>query len=183
MNREQIHYLLLQNHLDFIQLIENLSEDEFIQLQDNKWTPGQQAEHICKSIAPVALALRLPKFLLQLIFGKANRTSKSFESLIDKYKSKLQLGGVATGKFVPKEISYSQKNNIINTLKKETSTICGIILKTKETYLDEYVLPHPLLGKLTLREMLYFTAYHVQHHTLLVKNILNPSQKYNHEDF
>jgi hypothetical protein len=25
-------------------------------------------------------------------------------------------------------------------------------------------LPHPLLGKLTLREMLYFTAYHADHH-------------------
>lgn len=24
--------------------------------------------------------------------------------------------------------------------------------------------PHPLLGKLTLREMMFFTIYHVQHH-------------------
>jgi len=33
-----------------------------------------------------------------------------------------------------------------------------------ETQLDQLILPHPLLGKLTLREMLYFTIYHVQHH-------------------
>jgi hypothetical protein len=30
--------------------------------------------------------------------------------------------------------------------------------------LDLLILPHPLLGKLTLREMLYFTLYHVEHH-------------------
>jgi hypothetical protein len=28
------------------------------------------------------------------------------------------------------------------------------------------VLPHPLLGKLTIREMLYFTVYHGEHHRL-----------------
>ncbi len=33
-----------------------------------------------------------------------------------------------------------------------------------EAQLDALILPHPLLGKLTLREMLYFTIYHVQHH-------------------
>jgi hypothetical protein len=33
-------------------------------------------------------------------------------------------------------------------------------------------LPHPLLGKLTLREMIYFTIYHVQHHHKLVQNQL-----------
>ena len=31
--------------------------------------------------------------------------------------------------------------------------------------LDHYLLPHPLLGKITLREMLFFSAYHIQHHT------------------
>jgi len=33
-----------------------------------------------------------------------------------------------------------------------------------EDDLDRVMLPHPLLGKLTLREMLFFTIYHVEHH-------------------
>ena len=35
--------------------------------------------------------------------------------------------------------------------------------------LDAVLLPHPLLGKLTVREMLFFTVYHVQHHRALVE--------------
>ncbi len=38
----------------------------------------------------------------------------------------------------------------------------------REEDLDRYVLPHPLLGKLTLREMLCFTLYHNYHH---VRNV------------
>ncbi|NBX80802.1 MAG: DinB family protein, partial [Flavobacteriales bacterium] len=41
-----------------------------------------------------------------------------------------------------------------------------------EDDLDKYVLPHPLLGKLTLREMLCFTIYHVKHHVEIIKRDL-----------
>ena len=34
-----------------------------------------------------------------------------------------------------------------------------------ENILDEYQIPHPLLGLLTVREFLYFTHYHEGHHT------------------
>jgi hypothetical protein len=30
-------------------------------------------------------------------------------------------------------------------------------------------LPHPLLGKLTVREMLFFTLYHQRHHVAVVE--------------
>ena len=36
--------------------------------------------------------------------------------------------------------------------------------KFSEDEIDTYILPHPLLGKLTIREMIYFTIYHVEHH-------------------
>jgi len=41
-----------------------------------------------------------------------------------------------------------------------------------EEDLDKLILPHPLLGKLTLREMMYFTIYHVQHHQRIVERNL-----------
>jgi len=42
--------------------------------------------------------------------------------------------------------------------------LCKQLLDYSEQDLDELILPHPLLGKLTLREMMYFTMYHVLHH-------------------
>jgi len=44
--------------------------------------------------------------------------------------------------------------------------------KFTENELDRYILPHPLLGKLTLREMLFFTIYHIEHHEKLIKRNL-----------
>ncbi len=47
-------------------------------------------------------------------------------------------------------------------------TLCSKLEKFDEIERDTYILPHPLLGKLTIREMLYFTIYHVAHHKELV---------------
>ena len=44
-----------------------------------------------------------------------------------------------------------------------------------EKDLDFYVLPHPLIGKLTLREMLFFCIYHVQHHHKITQEIIRNS--------
>jgi hypothetical protein len=42
-------------------------------------------------------------------------------------------------------------------------------LKWKDDQLDHYIAPHPLLGKLTLRELCYFTIYHAGHHLNIIK--------------
>jgi hypothetical protein len=36
--------------------------------------------------------------------------------------------------------------------------------KWKDPQLDKYIAPHPLLGKITLRELGYFTIHHMYHH-------------------
>ncbi|QLH34686.1 MAG: DinB family protein [Cyclobacteriaceae bacterium] len=57
-------------------------------------------------------------------------------------------------------------------LTKEVNRLAAKLNRFSEAELDLYILPHPLLGKLTLREMIYFTCYHVQHHQeLTTKNL------------
>ena len=41
-----------------------------------------------------------------------------------------------------------------------------------EKALDRHCLPHPVLGKLTVREMLFFTLYHNTHHVNDVERLL-----------
>jgi hypothetical protein len=41
-----------------------------------------------------------------------------------------------------------------------------------EEDLDTIRLPHPLLGKITAREMIYFTLYHAKHHVTATKDRL-----------
>lgn len=172
MDKQAIHNLLQSNHAAFIELIASLNEQSFCKTVGEKWTAGQQADHIHKAVAPVNMAFRLPLIVPRFLFGKANRPSKTYEALVEKYKMKLSEGGKASGRFVPPTISFIKKDALVNQLKKDTESLCKLTLKKTENDLDTFILPHPLLCKLTFREMLYFTAYHVQHHHQLVKQIL-----------
>ncbi len=172
MNKEKIVAQLQENHQNFIELIKSLNKEDFEKNVDDKWTTGQQAEHIFKSVNPVVLALKLPMFVLKLFFSTNNRKSKSYDELVNKYNQKLSSGGKATKRFIPKKITFDQKEIIIGKLKNTTDKLCALALKLDENDLDIYVLPHPLLGKLTLREMLFFTIHHVKHHQKSIQHIL-----------
>jgi hypothetical protein len=172
MTIQQITESLKQNHRVFTDYILSLNEQEYTHSIPEKWTAGQQLDHIIKSVSPVTLAFRLPKFILGWQFGKANRPSKSYDELVVKYKSKLAVGGAAPGRFVPKIQSFSNRQALVKSLKETVSSLCKKVANCPESDLDSYILPHPLLGKLTLREMLYFTMYHVQHHEELTKKYL-----------
>ncbi|MEI9807767.1 MAG: DinB family protein [Bacteroidota bacterium] len=172
MNKQEIQNKLRDNHQAFIDLILSLNDEDFLHAADGKWTAGQQLDHICRSAGAVSLALLLPKFALKMIIGKANRPSKNYEELVTKYKLKLEGGGRAGGHFVPGNSGLGQKKKLKDKLVKIVNALCKRTEKYNEQQLDDYILPHPLLGKLTLREMLYFTIYHAEHHRQLVlKNL------------
>jgi hypothetical protein len=167
MNKQAILEQLELHHTTFHQLMESLSAAEYLEAPAGKWCAGEQLDHICRSVAPVNLAFGLPGFLLQLLFGKVKRPSRSYEDLVEKYKVKLAAGGRAIGRYIPAESSWAARKKLLWRLEKLVNALNHKIQKMDEAQLDKYILPHPLLGKLTLREMLYFTIYHVQHHQRL----------------
>jgi hypothetical protein len=85
---------------------------------------------------------------------------------------KLQKGGRATGRFVPKEVVISQKPKLLLLLKDTIDKLYLQLTNFSEQDLDTIILPHPLLCKITLREMMYFTIYHVKHHHEIIKRDL-----------
>ena len=172
MNKNEIEIGLRQKHLLFIKYIDSLNENDFVETANQKWSAGQQMDHIYRAIKPLVQALQLPHFILKLLFGKANRNSKTYEELVNKYLLKLETGGRATGRFVPKEIQFHQKKILIQQLQKTVEKLIGHVNKLSETELDHFIMPHPLLGKITLREMMYFTIYHVAHHEEITKRNL-----------
>ena len=168
MTKEVIIQKLSSNHHEFIELIFSLSESDFNLSVNNKWTSGQHFEHIYLSVSPLTKALKLPVLLLKLIFGKANRPSKDYDVLVKKYHDKLEKGGAASGRFIPKQIEFEEREKLKQKLLRIVEQLCRSVDGYTESKLDQYILPHPLLGKLTIREMLYFTMYHVEHHKKLV---------------
>lgn len=53
MQKQAVKDKLIENHQSFIEYIHSLSNEEFEQSKNEKWTPGQQMEHILLSVKPV----------------------------------------------------------------------------------------------------------------------------------
>jgi hypothetical protein len=172
MNKSEIIQSIQTNHQQFADYILSLSVDEFLHRKKDKWTAGQQVAHIVKSVSPVNMAFGLPRIAPRLLFGKSTRASKTYEELVNKYKEKLAKGGKASGRFVPKDAGIQEKPLLPKQMMYYVDQLCNQVNKASEEELDIYILPHPLLGKLTFREMLYFTAYHVEHHYEITKRDL-----------
>ena len=172
MDKQTIINKLYESHNSFISYLNDLTKEEFLCSKNDKWTAGQQLEHICLGVKPVRQLISLPLFIPKLIWGQANRESRSYEDLVKKYLLKLENGGRATGRFIPKSVSIEKGEKLKTHLKNEVDKLVAKLEKLTEDELDKYILPHPLLGKLTIREMLCFTIYHVGHHEELAKRNL-----------
>jgi hypothetical protein len=168
MTQPEIKDKLQLRHKQLTELVLSLNDEDFLYSSNGKWTAGQQLDHIYRSVAAVNMGLAIPKFILMLVIGKANRPSREYNVLIDKYSLKLQQGGRAVGRFVPKPVLPSDKTKLAQKLLKTVDSLCKKTGNYTENQLDFYILPHPLLGKLTVREMLYFTIHHALHHQQLV---------------
>lgn len=145
---------------------------EFIRAQGEKWSPAEHARHLAKSVRPLGMALGLPRFILWLRFGRASAGSRPFGVIREAYRARLA-EGVQAGRFAPSAQSApadaeAYRENVLAAWNAANAELQARVGAWDETALDRYRLPHPALGKLTVREMLFFTLYHNAHHLNLV---------------
>jgi len=169
-NKQEIIAALDEKIIAFTNYIAGLNKEKFEASPNGKWSAGQNLDHLIRAIQPLQMAYSLPKFVLRMVFGKTNRASRSYEEVVAKYKSKLSAGGRASGPFIPPVITFDKKDRLIKKYDQHKKKLTAKIEKQDEVDLDKYILPHPLLGKVTLREMLFFTIHHNQHHLESLKN-------------
>lgn len=134
-----------------------------------KWSTAQNIEHLCSSTFPLAKGLATPKLILRMTIGVNNRTEKTLEGLYEKYKSVLATGVKAPAKFEPKVFSNEQKEELLNKFAYAKEKLIKVLDKWNEKDMTKYILPHPAIGKLTVREMLFFTIFHTHHHLDTIK--------------
>lgn len=165
MEKAAIIFELNNKYTGFSDFVAGLSEDTFVfSLNGEKWSAGQQIDHLCRSVKPLNQALSAPVFTLKAMFGTSDRPSLSYDELVTRYRAELAAGGTATAPFRPEDIPFSRKNELVTTLTDLVAKLSSKIEKYDENKFDVLVLPHPLIGKLTFREMFYFTIYHAEHH-------------------
>lgn len=133
------------------------------------WSPSDNLDHLIKAVKPITKALKLPKITLHAMFGKPEKYSMSYDDLCRRYRDEIAKGGQASGRYLPDQKSPAkdaeeQKKNLLGEWISVSGDLVSTAEKWQEEDLDRYQLPHPLLGKLTIREMLYFTIYHNLRH-------------------
>lgn len=142
------------------------------------WSPADTVRHLSKSTRPVVKALAMPTILLRLMFGRAHRPSMTYDDLCGRYRQALSEGGQA-GRFAPSRRSEEDlgawREAIMDDFVRVNRDLRKTIARWTDRKLDRLHLPHPLLGKLTVREMLFFTLYHQRHHMSVVERRLNES--------
>lgn len=165
--------ILVATEAAFNELLDWLDEqvDEKFEFTEGegKWSVAQHVDHLVRSTKPLNMGLGLPKPALRLLFGKPKHPERSYDKLVSYYESQLDGGAVATGRYVPGEFNRKDRKPLTHALMNERNKLLDNIGQWKEEQLSSYQLPHPLIGKITVREMLFFTIYHMNYHTQILK--------------
>ena len=178
MSKEEIIKQLHAAKDEFTLFCNGIDTDLFFQQPQEKWSIAQNVKHLIISANTTKLAYILPKFFVRLYTGKPNRSSRTYDELVTKYKLKLKEGGRASGIYIPKIISpQTGKENMLNSFTESMEKLIVSIDKNwVDQQLDQYLAPHPLLGKITLRELGYFTIHHTFHHLDIIKERLHDNK-------
>jgi hypothetical protein len=159
------------SYLDYCQ---SVPDEIFFRQPAEKWSVAQQTKHLYKATKTGLLAFTLPAFVVRMVGGRPNRPSRNYDELVEKYKQKLGSGGKASKRYIPKPISAAYgKNRLLTRFNGAMHRMADVIERNgNEKKMDHYIVPHPLLGKITLRELCYFTIHHAYHHLQTIQQLV-----------
>jgi uncharacterized damage-inducible protein DinB len=178
MHKGKISSMLIALNDELYSFLSQLSSVEQARDIEGKWSVNQNIDHLCKVLLPVNKALSKPKFLLRYAFGRPNREGRNYEALVKRYLEKAQGPAKAPEVYRAKENKHLSPQILWDHYQALSQKLLKIIdRKWSEKQLDSYLLVHPLLGKITIRELLYFVHFHADHHFDAMKKVLELRNK------
>ena len=167
--KEQLIHMLEVSNQRVIDWFTEMPVETFFIRFGEIWSASDNVDHLIKAHRPIAKALKLPKITLRAIFGKPDRAAIPYEELCQNYRNEIAKGAQASGRYLPNQENpdtntETKKRELLDQFSKASTELVLAVEKWNDTELDEYLLPHPILGKLTIREMIFFTIYHNLRH-------------------
>lgn len=169
--RDQIVHQLEAAHEVGLEYFARYGDTAFFAPMGESWSPAEHVRHLTRSMAPLLPALRLPKVALRVMFGRPAGASMTLTALKEQYRAALD-GGATAGRFTPPldERTGAVRRRAIEDAHSETVRgLTSSMQRWTDAELDAYQLPHPLLGRITVREMLLFTVLHNEHHVAVAE--------------
>lgn len=166
-NKGQIIEALQTIRNEVIQLTSDMTETVFFGGTAENWSAADYLKHLILSVKPLAKALKFPPEQIRSMFGAAERPSMAYTEVVERYKARLAEGiraednpGVTPANYrFPPEITNPQAY-LIATWDEANQRLITALAHWNETDLDHCLIPHPAIGSITVREMLFFTVYH-----------------------
>ena len=136
------------------------------------WSPADHVRHLSKAMRALTRGLSLARFKLLIRFGWAFRPSRTYDQMRDTYLAVLP-GFTGRNPFAPKPVDsigdpVAYRDSVMLEYDAALQNLVTAIEPWSERSLDRYRMPHLVLGKLTVREMLVFVLYHNLHHMHVV---------------
>lgn len=170
MTPSEITQALSLHYGNFETYIRTLSETDYSFAPDGKWNAGQVLEHLVLCVKPLVQVYGMPAAHVEATFGREARPNRGYLEIHDAYYEQLGKGGKAPNRFEPPASPFADRDAHLAALRDLVVQLNGIIERMPESDLESLLIPHPLLGKLTLKEMLYNAIHHVQHHHAQVEH-------------
>jgi hypothetical protein len=169
---------------DVVKLCRFMSDKDFFAKEHNKWSVAENLEHLSLSLKKSWQALFLPKIILRWKFSKPSRESYSYEELMDMYYQKLTEGAKASKPYIPViQKTETTKDELITRFEHIANKYLNRLkYYWEDEHIDNYQIPHPVLGSITTRELLYFNMFHSTHHYKAMKELLNERVEYSEAD-
>lgn len=152
---------------DIAEKISDMSEEKFFEDRGQMWIRADYVKHLILANKPFAKGLTLPQEQLNEMFGTPDNASMSYADLVHKYESKLATGVGAEDNPPVVPVNYRFPDGITDvkaylqeTFVDANKRIVSALENWTDEALDRYQLPHPAVGMLTIREMLFFTVHH-----------------------
>jgi hypothetical protein len=166
-----------------VQIIAGMDVAQFSKPNAENWSPADHIKHLLMSIKPFAKAMMMPREQMTGMFGTASRPPMSFDELVKLYNDRIKDGLRAenTPSVTPESYRFAENTPDVQTYLIEqwnsaNERLSAVVKDWTEADLDQYQLPHPAIGMMTLREMLFFTVYHNRIHGQQIEEAVTPQQ-------
>ncbi len=171
MTKKECIQLLKESFDSLIQDVKELSDEYFEHPKvEGKWSGGQQLEHLILTNSAILRGFSAPKERLLEKFGTFSRQEMTLNILTEKYtKAAKKIQVKAPPNLIPAIITLPDKSGKIAEFQKCLQDFINVLNNWTETELSKYQLLHPLIGPMSMREMILFIIFHNRHHQKQLK--------------
>jgi len=174
MDKQELTERLDQTFDELSDWSSHLTDQTFIaETRPGKWSAAGHIDHVRKSAKGFSKALSMPKDVLEATFGMGNHSERNYDVIVATYEKTLNAGPISQaavgGQYHPRDLAGHQRSEVLTALQETGSNLTKALNKWSEEDLSRYVVPHPIMGNFTLREMCYFTIHHTLHHLKMLR--------------